>query len=675
MSGQRPANLIPRFIAEKHQEGKKDGNFTGTALLVDIRGFTALTESLMAQGKQGLESLSGVMNRLFTPVVDTIHAWGGFIASFSGDALSALFPAPVSPVRACNAAWHIAEVLRRAGNHNTRAGRFTLSVKIGVAAGNVYWAIVPYGPKAVFFFAGDALQHSQEAQKLAKEHIVVNHAMVPMLDTNKVAWLNANQAYAAVQPCAQLPPPRNTEAADIALDTVRDFIDEAVLGVPASGEFRRITSLFVRFPEPASLARLKDLIRLAAQEVKHLAGSLFPIDYQGRQIVLPIVFGAPVGHEDDVLGAVRCVQALRRSIPVPLHAGITFGPVFAGFVGSDARRQYTCIGDTMNVAARLMELAPEHTTWLDQSAARMVDPKRRTVFLMNKTIKGKDQALAVYGFAAVASTRIGSPFRGPITGRERELHILTQAIAAFQTSRPAAGAVIISGTAGVGKSRLVYHVMDTCNQEMQPILLQADRFSTDSYYVFIHLLQDYFQLAEAADAAGKQAAFERKFDRLFPTGSDNNAGRQAHLRMVLGWLLELIDPDALSGMPVKGRRQVIVQALVTFFNALRNGKVLLLVIDDLQWLDEQSRYVLQQMTRAKLPFIVLATVRTDEKGEAPELGQDRDFPLQTIRLKEWSKDSLSLFTAHALGGPCSLRLLDHIQNRTQGIPLLSLIHI
>ena len=84
-------NLIPNFIQTQFECGHQGGTCEALTMFVDISGFTAMTESLMRGGDDGAEILSGILNRLFNPIVTAIHTYGGFISTFAGDAFTAVF--------------------------------------------------------------------------------------------------------------------------------------------------------------------------------------------------------------------------------------------------------------------------------------------------------------------------------------------------------------------------------------------------------------------------------------------------------------------------------------------------------------------------------------------------------------------------------------------------------
>ncbi len=85
-------NLVPQFILEKYAQGEMRGRMAAVTLFADISGFSAVTNALMQHGNEAAEAMADVMLAIFTPLVQQIHAHGGFITTFAGDAFTALFP-------------------------------------------------------------------------------------------------------------------------------------------------------------------------------------------------------------------------------------------------------------------------------------------------------------------------------------------------------------------------------------------------------------------------------------------------------------------------------------------------------------------------------------------------------------------------------------------------------
>src|SRR5579871_4679576 len=178
------------------------------------------------------------------------------------------------------------------------------------------------------------------------------------------------------------------------------------------------------------------------------------------------VFGFPVAHEDDALRAVRAALEMKERLAVlnvelekrwgvtlANRTGVNTGPEIAS--GDPTTRQRLVTGDTVNVAARLEQAAPEYEVLIGDSTYRLVRDVVEVEQVEPLELKGKSERVPAYRLLAVE--RVGGAARRhdlPIVGREQELDLLTgafEAAVAGNTSR----LVVVRADAGTGKSRLI----------------------------------------------------------------------------------------------------------------------------------------------------------------------------------------------------------------------------
>ena len=114
----------------------------GTLLFADVSGFTALTEKLARRGRIGAEEIVETLNRVFGPMLRIAAARGGELLKFGGDALLFLFRGPEHPEQACDAAVELRAALREAAAVPTSVGRLSLSMSIGVHAGDLHLFLI-----------------------------------------------------------------------------------------------------------------------------------------------------------------------------------------------------------------------------------------------------------------------------------------------------------------------------------------------------------------------------------------------------------------------------------------------------------------------------------------------------------------------------------------------------
>ena len=259
--------------------------------------------------------------------------------------------------------------------------------------------------------------------------------------------------------------------------------------------------------------------------MKELTDAVYQCEGMVNQIIgdcVMAVFGAPIALEDDAERALRAALAMRERLgafnkrwlkqlnePLALHTGISSGMIVATNVGSDLRMSYHIIGDTVNVASRLKDIATSGQIVVSQSTYRLT----RGVFdfrpLEPTRLKGKKDSLAV--FELIAAKSQPAKIRGlegltsPLVGREWECKVITKTIAA---TRPGRGTIVlVYGDAGVGKSRLLEEVR---SRELEGFTwLEARCFAstqTLSYAPILDLLRRHIQIADEQETEKQQSA-------------------------------------------------------------------------------------------------------------------------------------------------------------------------
>ena len=180
------------------------------------------------------------------------------------------------------------------------------------------------------------------------------------------------------------------------------------------------------------------------------------------------IFGAPLAHENDPERAIRCSldmiaeierfnlrSAINAPAPLGLHVGLHSGWVIAGNVGNDLRMDYSVIGDTVNLASRLVEIAPRGEIYLTEDTYRLVDRVVQVDGPTPKIFRGKTEPVNVYRLKALrgdGDIRRQQVAQDPFVGREQELQIVRDALTKVKDRNQIR--LLIRGEAGVGKSRL-----------------------------------------------------------------------------------------------------------------------------------------------------------------------------------------------------------------------------
>ncbi|MBW2412288.1 MAG: AAA family ATPase, partial [Deltaproteobacteria bacterium] len=186
------------------------------------------------------------------------------------------------------------------------------------------------------------------------------------------------------------------------------------------------------------------------------------------------LFGAPISLEDAPQRAIRSSLAIHQEMakfsnqlkqekkdvpPVKMRIGIHTGPVVVGTLGNDLRVEFKAVGDTVNLASRMEELAEPGTTYMTEETFRLAEGLFRFEALGKKEVKGRKEPINVYRAIAPSTRRTRfdvSAERGltRFVGRERELELLLDGLERSKAGRGQAFSIV--SEAGVGKSRLLY---------------------------------------------------------------------------------------------------------------------------------------------------------------------------------------------------------------------------
>jgi class 3 adenylate cyclase/tetratricopeptide (TPR) repeat protein len=407
------------------------------------------------------------------------------------------------------------------------------------------------------------------------------------------------------------------------------MIPESAAAPPAGAreERRWATVLFADVAGFTALAERmdpEDVKSLAArcaemtgEEVRRFGGTIITVLGDATMAV----FGAPVAHEDDAERAVRAALAMRDRIgaipaprPLQLHVGINTGVVMAGLVGPEGRRDYTAMGDTTNIAARLMSAAAAGSVYVGEET--YLASRRAVTYREIGAVaaKGKERTVLAWDALSAATHPPPRPLgTAPLVGRDRELTILADMWArASGERRP--NLVTVLGEPGVGKSRLA--------AEFERRTLAGSRVlhgrclpygEALGYWAFAMMLME--AAAIAADDAPDVA--RTKLDGMVAhavAGDADPRETAEHLALLLGL-------DAGEATAPADQRTLHGTAR-RFVEALARRGPLCLVFEDIHWADDALLDLIELLAaRAQdVPLLVLAQARPELLEKRPSWG-------------------------------------------------------
>jgi class 3 adenylate cyclase/tetratricopeptide (TPR) repeat protein len=604
--------------------------FPAAVLFADVSGFTPLTERLSRQGSRGAEELTALMNGYFERMITLLTIVQGDVIKFGGDALFVLFttreePLDVAVRRAQYAANALQEAMAEFHTLTSSAGPVALSMKIAIGAGEVLsFNIGGIADRWEYVIAGDPLQQVARAEEQAKPgDIILSPAAQTLLD----------------RPPAPRPRPLPTQTDVLVPDlmqiapVLRCYTPRTVQAALQAeshtwlGALRPMSVIFLKvagldYAAPAVLARLQTLLRAVQTTVYRYEGIIARVAVDDKGTTLLILFGAPpFAHEDDAPRAVRCALELQaqtgagslRSLGLQFAIGITTGRVFAGPVGSPTRREYTVMGDTVNLAARLMSKATSGGILCDTATYQQSRSQVLFETLEPVPLKGKSTPVAIFrplrdhGAQSQADLFQGSTPATALAGRQAEVAQIGTLL--DQLAAGTGHVLIIEGEAGIGKSRLLRELVRLARaRNLTGLIGEGNSIEQQTAYrAWRDIFTRYFDLDALPDRASRQEQVRRIVQQVAPDQSERLP--------LLNDLLPLEFPaNALTNsLDPALRQQNLLLLLQALLRNRANVRPLILVLEDAHWLDSLSWELVVQLARqflvSEMPLLLLLVTR------------------------------------------------------------------
>jgi len=411
---------------------------------------------------------------------------------------------------------------------------------------------------------------------------------------------------------------------------------------PALEERRILTVLFADLSGFTPLAS-----KLDPEEVREAANLCFEhlnkaiakeggtvLKYEGDLVMA--LFGLPLAHEDDPERAVRASLAMLALLPeinkklsaklriktdLGLHIGVNSGTVVVGEIGSAEKKEYTVMGDTVNLGSRLKDAAKRGEVLVSEPVFRASHYLFEYEACPPVAVKGFEEPVKL--FRPLREKQRPEPKRGikglysPLVGRDRELAALQEMVGKLAEGK--GGAAFVLGDAGLGKSRLLDELKKSLPELKAPVTLLEGRClfysETVPYWPFLQVLGSVFGITE-------QDTREAVKEKLLAKGKEVFPGDWEESVPYLGYLFSVRFPDGLDekikyleAKDLKIGIQVSVRKLLA---ALSRARPLLVVVEDYHWIDSASLELLEFLFDSPEPFpmllLALSRIEKDKEG-------------------------------------------------------------
>jgi class 3 adenylate cyclase/tetratricopeptide (TPR) repeat protein len=632
-----PALLAARLARRGRRAAGPDGWRTNAAVLViDITGFTTLTERLAAGGPGGAETLAAALNASFGDAIGRILAHGGDVSSFAGDAILAMWPdgCPRCIRHAAEAALEAqADLERRRPTEDVR-----IRARAGVAAGDLWVGIVGGHEGAWRWVVGGLPFRAAAAGAALGEP----GQLVATLDAATAADLGSNRLehdprYVRVDVVPaddDAPEPGGARGSELdprppADRRLAPFLPGEIVDRLASGgsgwlaEFRRLTVVFVGIGgldagSAGALQLAQPAFRAIQELISRYEGSLLQIVDDDKGLTVLAGWGLPDrAHEDDAARGVLAGSAIRealRGFGLTARVGVTTGIGFTGIRGSPERCEYAMVGDVVNLAARLMASSDDEVR-IDRATARSAERRLSAagvgfVDLGALVLKGKADRVAALRVEPVtgAGAKVRPAARsGDMIGRHAEWARVLDRLERLRSG--AGGVLVIEGEPGVGKSELVRGLLGSITPPVTGHLGEADAIERATpYFVWRRPLADLLD-ADPGDGPALERAL---LDRLAPTPELRD--RASFLGAILP--IELPVRDALAALEADVRADAIRDLVVAVAGDASRLQPRALVLEDVHWADSSSWALMLAVAR-RVPGVLLVLSTRPMGADAP----------------------------------------------------------
>ena len=718
------ASYVPRLIQSRvisdpaPIEAPVSENLQAAILFADISGFTRLTESLAERGPTGVENLARILNEYFGQLIDIIHEYGGDVVKFAGDAVIAVWNivsdsgGPDSVSRADQWQWTMraAEcalaIRHRLSNYKVEDSN--LYLKLAISSGTI--TAVHVGGEFnrwEFMLTGNPLVELGIANNLARAgdiiitpsawRLIRNDCVADLIEFElKIAIAQGGRLRELDKPSSINASSQKIEIPEDAENSLRAYIPGAIINRLTAGqgswiaELRRVTILFINMPgidQSTELADAQELARHIQKSVYKYEGSINKINVDDKGITVVAALGLPpFSHENDPARGVQAALTIRgvlQSLKVKSNIGVTTGRIFCGSIGNETRREYTIIGNAVNLSARLMGAASQQFQVVDKYGVsilcdRLTYEGAKDVVefesLPPQQVKGRTDPVEIFHPLDFKKSVIRPTT--DLIGRQEEKTLIATALQELSRGVPH-HTIILQGEAGIGKTRL-----------FEDLVRQAE-----TLHVHMHN-----GTGDPIEKSSSYHAWRPIFNRIFniderPARVDSVQATRAVIEKQVAEKLNAIDPDLVRYVPllepllqVEIDDSELTKAMVGEIRASNIREVLtrvlthetrqaplLIVMEDLHWFDSASWDLLVDVQQKVRPIMLAVNTRPLPDPLPEQFKQLLETPeVEFVKLEAMMLDDVESLVCQRLGVKSVPPLIGRlIREKSEGNPFFA----
>ncbi len=678
---------VAAFVAPDRLNALAEGKVlpeqvTGSILFADISGFTSLTEAMVDHfgEKDAVDRLTVQINRVFTALIDLVERFNGVVVGFGGDALTCWFQADTG-LRAVECAQTMqAQMPQFEAIQVGETKNIALSLKIGITSGTVRRVVIGEPNIQLFdVLAGRPINDLRVVLAQIKAGEVRVSASVLQQLREKAVFTMQEVSEQVQQPIGIVEQGRSSRLAPIgtttlpAPNTTKPLQPQALKSwllppvyervINGQGRFlndiRPVVVLFLQFNGLDFVndidvnTKLDVYVRWVQQIVTRYHGFVIKLTIDDKGSYLLATFGAPVTNEaDDEHAALAAIELRLSPVEFPFISSVQIGihrgqRILAGAFGSDKRLAYDLLGSAANLANRLMTNAASNQILVTKRIVASTFDKFTYGEPTLTPLKGINEPIYLYELVdQLPPAQTYVDFSASIIGRDDEIKQISQLLVHIVSSQ--GHLLVIEGEAGVGKSRLAAAVLEQALPLGCKIISGiCDRVNQQTSYY------PWRQIVRSQQPRHNQPP-QRPIDPL--------------LLELLGMALPVV--QAVSDWDPERRQEEIFRRLSDLLLKEAQNQPLVLVLEDVQWMDKISQAFLTIFARllTQVPILVVLTLRPDENWYQELAKLERHAQLRRLQLNGLPQDGMQTLIQQLLQGTIQPLILNIIEQRAQGNP-------
>ena len=646
---------VPPFILSQFENNNYQGEMQAFVLLGDIIGFTTINDELQKKGKEGAEEVSHIIRSIFTEPINIIERFGGFISNFAGDAFYSIFPNN-SPAQFCAALYYIQSFLKTYYKNQSHPSQYPFKMRIRIGYGNVKWRIFTNEIQNEYVFFGDAIeevQHINRGQTLCKYSFSALQKLTAsgyMDDKGKI-----NQDFK----------PEKVKEKIISYpygkETEYKFLHHRFHNIQPENEIRTVICNYTRIPLTSDL----DYLNIIAKLENFYQHSGFYVDklcVTKDFLCILSFYGMPRNEGKRLSQVFQQILECEYKYPF-ISEGIAMGSCFTGFIGGEHIREYTALGHSVNLAARLSEKSINGEILTDSAIRKELKMNFDFEFRGNLTLKGLKNKISTYKLKELQSPN--NQFKKVFIGRQNQLKNI-QNIIVRSFNEHHNFIVYIAGEAGIGKTSLTAEVLNSLQGKKIRVFNILCSFANPR--PMDPLIQIFSQLFPVNYNNQKTIS---SFHQSWINWIKNEKGWKQDEDIISG-LLGYADKESLFyNLPPDLRFNKIYQSAVKVLQKETKRNPIIIYIDDLHWMETQPRNFFQCLGKSEIKDLgIIATTRYLENDKIPTLDMD-NFSFYRLDLAPLSKNySWKLYKSLMNLGNVSTDLKQELLKRDTGNPFI-----